>query len=160
MSRNLKEKNLFPLILGVLSALALICLLVFPVGYIDRGYAEGGISGFAAIFGLTASIGNISFTFNSVNGWGLAIVCMLVLTGVFSGYLSKFGRGFYYASTVIAVLAIILIFMYHSNWLWANAPTTLVKGSLAIGAGQIIAAILMIFQALGNLVAAYQSKNI
>lgn len=162
MNRKSTEKNLFPLILGIISVVALIAFLVLPVAYIDRGMAEGGFMGFISVFGGDVVIGSgnyaLNYHFNPVNGWGIAIVCMLIVSGVLSFVLARYGRGFYYVSTVINVFNAILLFMYHSNWVYLNAPT-LPNGVCLVGAGQIIAAVLVIVAALGNLVAAYQAKN-
>lgn len=154
MNKNTKERNKLALILGGIALLALIAFLVLSVAHISNRN-EGGIMGFCSVFGINVAIGNSTVAINGINWVGIVIIALVLIAGVSTAYLSKYGHGWYYFSSIVLIAAIYFVFSYHSTWFKLNC-SQIVDG---IGIGQIISGSLLGIMFLGNFFAAYQQKN-
>ncbi len=155
MANTKKDFRFLPFALAILGVLAIVIFLVFPVAYNNDGSSNiGGINGLSSVFGMDVSIGSINLKFRPVNGVGLTILILTLVASVCSGFLAKYGRGFYIFSTVLLLTAVIFTCLYHTSWIYSNmgGQTNRVYG-LQCGAGQVIAAALMILEGIGNIVA-------
>jgi len=154
MKKNTKERNNLALILGGLAVLALIAFLVLSVAHVSNR-VEGGIIGFCSTFGIDVAIGSSKVVISGVNAIGLVIIALILIAGVSTAYLSKFGYGWYYFSSIVLVAAIYFVFSYHATWIRLNCSQAI----HGIGAGQIVSGSLLGIMFFGNFFAAYQQKN-
>lgn len=158
MANTKKDFRFLPFALAILGVLAIVIFLVFPVAYINNGLYDGGINGLSSIFGMSVKIGSSTgvyraLNFRPINGVGLTILILALVASVCSGFLAKYGRGFYIFSTILLLVAVILTCLYHTSWIAINVGNSFPQGEYQCGAGQVIAAALMILEGIGNIVA-------
>ena len=102
MNKLQKELKFVPLILAIMGIVSIILFLAFPVAYINNALYDGGINGFSSVFGLSVKIGStLTLNFSPINGVGLTILILVLLASLCSGFMSKYGRGFYIFSTIL-----------------------------------------------------------
>ncbi len=155
MRKEKNNANLPAIILGVAAVLALFLFVVAPVAQVG-GMFNCGLQGYSSIFGITQKLsGKLiehTLNFQTVNGVGISLLILYVLTAVFSGVFSKYSRGFFVASVVIDVAIAILVFTYHSSWVNLNYHDSKII-DLYPGWGQMISGLIICVHAIGNLVA-------
>lgn len=161
MRKEKNNVNLPAIILGVAAILALLLFIVAPVAQVG-GIFNCGIQGYSSIFGISQKLsGKLiehKLSFQTVNGVGISLLILYVLTAVFSGCFSKYGRGFFIASTIIDIAIAILVFTYHSSWVKINFHDSKII-ELYPGWGQMISGIIICVHAIGNLVAYKLAKS-
>lgn len=161
MKKTKKEFVLLQLILAILGVLAIVIFLVFPVAYINNGLDKGGVNGLSSTFGLVVSIkktnggGSTTVPFTPINWVGLIIILLTLIASICTGFMTRYGRGFLIASSVLLLASVVLTCTYHTSWLFSNmgGGSKFPKAEWQCGAGQVIAAALMIVQGIGNIVA-------
>lgn len=153
MRKEKKDINLFAIILGVSTLVALIMFLFLNVAVYE--YQDIGIQGYKSIFGIS-TINNLKFKY--VNGIGLTIFILLILDALISGILGSYKRGFYIVSLIINLILIYFMFTYHSTWVLLNISNTTMR-IFKIGAGQIVSGIIMCLHGILNLVAFNLAKD-
>ncbi len=155
MRKEKNNTNLPAIILGIAAILALLLFVVAPVAQVG-GIFNCGIQGYSSIFGITQKLsGDLigqKLNFQTVNGVGISLLILYILTVAFSGFFSKYNRGFFIASVIVDIVIAILVFTYHSSWVKINFHNSKVI-ELYPGWGQMISGIIICVHAIGNLVA-------
>ena len=151
----MKKFNLFPIVLAAIGFFALVTFCWFGVGRVAVAHGN-----YQSIIGLFSTLGidfkQVILTFP--NWWGLIIMALIVIASICSGLLTRFHRGWYYVSTVLAAITAFIVFFYHKKILLMNDTNTIIS-VVRIGAGQIMSGSLLVIMAIGNVFAAYQDKQ-
>ncbi len=149
MRKEKKSINLFAMILGISAIAALLLFLFLNIA----GNNFGKIQGYNSVFGITTTfLDGYKIKFSGINGVGLTVFILFLVTALFSGIFGNYKRGFFIASTIADIAIAIMLFTYHSSWIRLNCATNRIT-SIGIDVGIILPGIIIIVHAIANLVA-------
>lgn len=152
MSKERKSINKVAIVLGIIAIISFASFLLFDVSYVN-GIYDTGIKGFNSIFGISQTIsgtgGKFSLKFTTVNGIGITLLLLFLLSAILSGWFSNYGKGYYIAAIIVDLIIIILTFTYCSSWVKLNISSSKVLNNLNVGFGQITSGVLMCIHLIG-----------
>ncbi len=161
MKKNGSKTNICLLILGLMTLLTLVIVLFAPIAT-PNGY-NGSVNGLSSIFGMDFTVYRISgsaltFKVHPVNGWGLAMLIMIALSMISSGFLAKYGRGWWIFAAILSLLSLIVLSIYSNSWVYDN-----ISGGTRVhfegGWGLVLGVIVLAIHCIGCLVAFKLNKK-